>query len=293
MPITSRTMATLLERLYAGWTGAKERHLGRFKTGLSKLQEVAGLYGPGYMAGQERLALTGAKSALAARGLGGTTRPQAVSAGMKAGFEDVRRAGRAGAMTNIADYMAGFKELEADPGTLAYLATGGFGAGMQERGMEMTERAEAEARKGPSPWEPGFMGGGWTIGGAGDVGGTARMPSMPSMPGSPYGEITGRTGGLSPAADIFQKPLTTATPTAPTGTMAGVTVGQVGGGMSDAELAKKFGIDIKRLDSNVNVGDRQMTMREYLLGGASHAAFGVGGSTGSTSTGQRGYPAAM
>lgn len=200
--IGGKTIASLLEQLYGDWYKAKGRHRERYEAGLGELRGAAEMYGPGYMAGQERTAIAGAEQAMVGRGLGGTTRPMAVSAGMRAGFEDVRREKRAGAMADIAGYMGGFREMEADPGVLAHLATGGFsgmlqekGLGLQERQMGMAERATAEVEKGPSPWEAGFMGGGWALGGGG-AGGVPAAPTAPTMPsyttpGGSYGEMGG------------------------------------------------------------------------------------------------------
>lgn len=70
--------------------------------GTSTLREATKLFGPGYMAGQKKTALAGARQSMVGAGLSGTTRPGAVSAGMLAGFEDVRRSGLSTAMTNLA-----------------------------------------------------------------------------------------------------------------------------------------------------------------------------------------------
>lgn len=201
------TISSLLKTMYEDWYQSKIRHRERFKAGLGELEEVKGLYGPGYMAGQERTALAGATQAFAGRGLGGTTRPTAVSAGMKAQFEDVRRQGRAGAMTNIANYMAGFKEEEATPGVLAHLATGGFSGALQERGMNL-QTAVARAPGEPlastyGQYDPNYMESlfGSALGMRQSVGKeTTTMPSL-SMPGSPYGDMGG-------AADIKMAPAT-------------------------------------------------------------------------------------
>lgn len=123
--IGAGTVASLFESLF-------EERARKLPAGLRPLERAAELYGPGYMAGQERFALTGAKAALGARGLGGTTRPGAVSAGMRAGFEDVRRQGLTGALGRISEYIGG---TTPTAGTLAHLATGGFSGMLQERAL--------------------------------------------------------------------------------------------------------------------------------------------------------------
>lgn len=208
MAIGAQTMSSLFKAMYEDWYAQKGRVRERQERGLSTLEDVADLYGPGYMAGQERKALTAAKSALSARGLGGSTRPGAVSAGMKAGFEDVRRAGRAGAMTNIADYLARFQEDEADPSTLVHLATGGFSGMMAEKEFGLRQET---AMAGGVP-----VGGGRTYGrtfgassfpdefsiageaGAGGGGVSGGAGGSYTSPGGSYGGV----GTMAGAADV-------------------------------------------------------------------------------------------
>ena len=76
----------------------------RYKAGLADIAEMTGLFGPEYTAGMEHAALTGARQSLIGRGLGGTTRPMAVGAGLKAHFESLRRGKLAGALAQSAAY---------------------------------------------------------------------------------------------------------------------------------------------------------------------------------------------
>jgi len=209
MAVGEGTLSSLLEQLYKDYRGIETQRGERYQAGLGELAEAAGLFGPGYGVGMEREALAGAKQSLIGRGLGGTTRPMAVSAGMKAQFEDLRRGRLAEALGQMAGYRRTFPEGTATAGILSHLATGGFGGAMQERGiglqerqMGMTERAEAEARKGPSPWEAGFMGGGWTLGGAGGGGGYT-VPSSAYDVGRIGGAVA-RAGGTTETTEPIQ-----------------------------------------------------------------------------------------
>jgi len=239
-----RTIGGLLEKLY---TEREEK----YPLGLRPLEKAAGLYGPGYMAGQERLALTGAKEALGARGLGGTTRPQAVSAGMKTGFEDVRRAGLSEALARISGYIGG---TAPTAGTLAHLATGGFGGALQERGMEFQtreaeqqrrERREATQREERARWKEE-----WSIGGGG--GGGYSVPSS-AYQVSPTGRIGGavaRAGGEGAGETTPWEPIqwTALEEGLPAGYAKTPTGAEYMGGESEVsgqsliELAKKHGV---------------------------------------------------
>lgn len=209
------TISSLLKSMYEDWYKSKGRHRERYAKGLGVLEETAELYGGGYMAGQERTAIAGARQAMVGRGLGGTTRPGAISGGMKAGFEDVRRTARAGAMTNIANYMAGFREDEADPATLAHLATGGFSGGLQERGMNM-QQAVLQApggalSSGYGEYDPNYM---QSLFGTPNIGspfsgGTPVAPTTQSY-ASPGGTVQPRLGAgtMAGAAGIKMAPAT-------------------------------------------------------------------------------------
>lgn len=150
MPIGAETLSSLFAELYPKYAQAGEEEKARYAGGLGALERAAGLYGPQFMAGEEKAALAGMEQSMVGRGLGGTTRPGAVSTGMRAGFRDIRRQGLAGALSNIAQYMGGYRSQFA-PTTeaLTHLATGGF-SGMMQQGQLGLRAAELEKRY-PTP----------------------------------------------------------------------------------------------------------------------------------------------
>jgi len=150
-------------------TGREER----YKAGLGDLAQMAGLFGPGYGAGLEHTALTGAKQSLIGRGLGGTTRPMAVSGGLKAHFEDLRRGKLAEALTRMAEYRRTFPESTATANVLAALATGGYGQLSAAQQMELGKQQQRTGESMLSSLLGGIAGGaGSGIGQAiGDVAG--------------------------------------------------------------------------------------------------------------------------
>jgi len=76
----------------------------KYRAGLSNLQDIVKLFGSGYGKGVERTALAGVNEDLISRGLGGTTRPVAMSVGMKANLEDQRRSKLAEVMAMMSQY---------------------------------------------------------------------------------------------------------------------------------------------------------------------------------------------
>ena len=76
----------------------------RYQEGLRPLQQAVNLFGPGYMRGVEKTALANANAELISRGLGSTTRPVAMSVGMKGQFEDIRRGKLADALSRLSQY---------------------------------------------------------------------------------------------------------------------------------------------------------------------------------------------
>jgi hypothetical protein len=192
--IGAGTIESLFTQLYKDYVSGREK-------GLRPLERMAGLYGPGYMAGQERLALTGAKEALGARGLGGTTRPQAVSAGMKTGFEDVRRQGLADALARISAYHAG---TTPTAGELSHLVTGGFSGMLGERGMRLQELAATAGRPtlGPMASQGRDVFGRPLGGGLGGIG--IRGGAGYTVSGADYN--VGRIGGAVARAGETAKP---------------------------------------------------------------------------------------
>ncbi len=124
----------LLGKLTKDYSEVRAKRKKGYKTGLSELAKITGLFGPDYMGEMEKTTLAGATSAFGTRrGMGGSTRPTAISPTMKAGFEDIRRTRLADALTTMAGYRKTFPDIYPTAGTLSYLATGGFGLGLQEQ----------------------------------------------------------------------------------------------------------------------------------------------------------------
>lgn len=222
--IGTSTMADLLSIFLEDYLGARRKREERYEAGLGELRRVAGMYGPGYMAGQETAAIRGAEQQLIGRGLGGTTRPFATAAGTKARFRDVRQQARAGAMTNIANYMAGFQDIYPDPGTMAHLATGGFSGLLQAKGLGLQEAALTAPGAPLGPIVSGYSSGGSSrtpfMGTSGTpfMGTSSRTPFMGTS-GTPFMGTSG--GGVLP---------TYTTPGGSYGGMADTTQRMVGGG---------------------------------------------------------------
>ena len=107
----------------------------RYKQGLTELAQITGLFGPEYGAGMEKAALAGARQSMIGRGLGGTTRPMAVGAGMKAGFEDLRRGKLATALQQMAEYRRTSPQIYPTAGVLANLSLGARSSALQESAM--------------------------------------------------------------------------------------------------------------------------------------------------------------
>jgi hypothetical protein len=141
----------------------------RYKTGIGELTEAAGLFGPEYTAGMEHAALTGARQSLIGRGLGGTTRPMAVGAGMKAHFEGLRRGKLADALARMAEYRRTSPQIYPAAGVLANLALGARSSALQEQAMQPQpltyaggaditgyQQRFAASRSGYSPPLPGY-----------------------------------------------------------------------------------------------------------------------------------------
>ncbi len=73
----------------------------REKQGIGALQQAIALFDKDFGKGMEARARASASSAAVTSGLGGTTRPGAVSAGLSAEFEDMRRGRLSGALGNL------------------------------------------------------------------------------------------------------------------------------------------------------------------------------------------------
>jgi hypothetical protein len=212
MAVGEGTLSSLLEQLYKDYRGIETQRGERYQAGLGELAEAAGLFGPGYGVGMEREALAGAKQSLIGRGLGGTTRPMAVSAGMKAQFEDLRRGRLAEALGQMAGYRRTFPEGTATAGILSHLATGGFSGGLEAARLGLAQQTALAqgvpvgggrvygGTYGASSFPDMFSIPGERIGGAGGVAGTVGTPDF-SMPGVTGGAgVSGAPPAGSPAA---------------------------------------------------------------------------------------------
>ncbi|NIT61563.1 MAG: hypothetical protein GWN67_20485 [Phycisphaerae bacterium] len=171
MAIGQETMSSLFQRLYEDYAKGEKERTQRYESGLGDLAQMTGLFGPGYGAGMEKEAIAGATQSLIGRGLGGTTRPGAVSGGLKARFEDMRRGRLAGALSRVAEYKRTAPESTATAGVLSHLATGGFGAGLSAEKLDLAQQ-------------------------------TALMQGVPVGGGRVYG----RTFGASSFPDMFSIP---------------------------------------------------------------------------------------
>ncbi len=83
-------------------------------TGMSALQDALAAFGPNYGKGMEMEAKAAAGASNITAGLGGTSMPGSISAGLTAKFEDARLRGQAGIQQAIASFMSNFR----DPGTV-------------------------------------------------------------------------------------------------------------------------------------------------------------------------------
>lgn len=217
MPEIGReTISSLLGGLHKDYVQARDRRLKRYEQGLGEHRKRLDLYGKEYVSGQERTALAAATQRFAGSGMGGTTRPVAVSAGMRAGFEDVRREQRSGIMGDTANYMAGFKDIYPEPSTLSHLATGGFSGMLQEQQLGMQQAA---AIAGGVPIDGGRTTGGtygassfpdqFSIPGEAGTGGGTAAPKAPSFtaPSGSYGSLAEavdvKMGTLGPGATYY------------------------------------------------------------------------------------------
>jgi len=153
--VSSPSLGNLFNELAKDYEAAQKEQQTRYTAGLSELTEAAGLFGPEYGAGMEQAALAGAKQSLIGRGLGGTTRPMAVGAGMKAQFEDLRRGKLATALQQLAEYRKTSPQIYPAAGVLSNLALGSRSSALEERAMNqpMTIAAGSNSQVGG----PGYL----------------------------------------------------------------------------------------------------------------------------------------
>ena len=78
--------------------------------GIAELKKAIALFDKNYGKGMEAHARADASSAAITSGLGGTTRPGAVSAGLSAEFEDMRRGRLAQAQTNLGQFLGSYRD---------------------------------------------------------------------------------------------------------------------------------------------------------------------------------------
>ena len=100
----------------------------REKLGISALQKAIALFDKDFGKGMEARARASASSAAVTSGLGGTTRPGAVSAGLSAEFEDMRRGRLSGALGNLSSFLGSYR----DP----YAVTPQVSLGQQQLGQQ-------------------------------------------------------------------------------------------------------------------------------------------------------------
>lgn len=231
--ISGGSLSELLKTLTSQYEETRTGKQKRYEEGKGILQSIVEQFGPGYLKGEEKRMLADMEQGMVGRGLGGTTRPAAVGMGIKADIRDRATQARTGAMTNVAQFMAGFQDIYPDPGTLAHLATGGFSGLLQEKQVEAGERQAALEQhyriiSGTAGGGGGGATGGVTGGGAGDSGSGGWRPfeeSLSLMPSrrsglvldtspSPSGYENYISGGVGPStpAGSGQQSITTPGP---------------------------------------------------------------------------------
>ena len=191
--VLSSEIPKLYELLKSHFEQAETERKQKYTQGLGDLARVTELFGPGYGAGMKKAALAGMEQGMVGRGLGGTTRPAAVGAGMSAQFEDLRRDKMADALTRVAEYRRVSPQSTVTAGTLAGLS-GVSGYGPMAGGEQ------------PSLMQ-GFASS--LLGGAGAaLGGSIAGPAGAVVGGSIAGGITNWFGGGNQVASPLQSAYT-------------------------------------------------------------------------------------
>jgi len=107
----------------------------REQGGIAELKKAIALFDKNYGKGMEAHARADASSAAITSGLGGTTRPGAVSANLSAEFEDMRRGRLAQAQTNLGQFLGSYR----DPyGVTPNIVSQGIGQ-QQQFALEMNQ----------------------------------------------------------------------------------------------------------------------------------------------------------
>lgn len=217
----------VLNDLSRDYAGAKAQRQQRYVEGRRLMQDAMAQFAPGgafeqagmasYAQGKKE-ALAGGMQNLVSSGLAGTSNPMAMNTAYERNVGNPFRlnlaaegSGRlASAMTNAANYVAGFPDIYADAGTLAHVATGGFGAlsndwqavqAINARNSAQTAQNSANspmpslARSGYSSSNLGSPFSGFSFGGGGNGGGSYGGYS--SFGGGSYGG----GGSYSPEMD--------------------------------------------------------------------------------------------
>jgi len=108
----------------------RQERASKYAGGLSNLQDVTKLFDPSYGKGMERSALATMEQNMVGRGLSNTTRPGALSVGIKSEIEDTRKSRLADAMSNVSQFM---QSNTPSAGEISHLATGGFSGLLAEK----------------------------------------------------------------------------------------------------------------------------------------------------------------
>lgn len=190
MPINLEFLVQRLGDLFEEERGTQAK---RESGGITALKDAIKQFGPGYGSGLEAKAKASATAGAIGSGLGGTTRPAAISAGLSGEFEDMRRGRMATAQTNLANFLGSYRDPTAvTPGTLTHAATGGFGGMLKER--MAVEQANQQVREQNRLNRQGSqlptLGGGGYGGGGGSIWDTTSL-------GSSGGDGGSRTGATS------------------------------------------------------------------------------------------------
>lgn len=215
--------SALQDKLAADYEQARLAKQKRYEAGVGLFKQAADLYKPGgafeqaamqqYETGK-RAALSGGMQNLISSGLAKGSNLGAMERGYEAEVGTPFRTqvaaegqGRlAQAYQNLAGYMSGFQDIHPTAGTLAHLATGGFGALGGLAAQSAAQTASNYQASGGSLWGQDFLGGGnkrrgrQTTGGGGTAGGgiggmTGGGQSGRSSISSPFSSNPYRTGG--------------------------------------------------------------------------------------------------
>jgi len=222
-------IAGLLDRLTKQYETTRAERGERYGAGLQTLQRMTdimagpefGKYATELYESAKRKGVGAGVSRLISSGMAGTTRmlepergfEREVGTPFRLGLAE-QRAGRiASAMGRTAEYMKTFPDIYPEPGTLAYLATGGFGQLTPEQKMASQEfpylmRAAQAGGAGGTPTGGGAIAGGSSllrkgmITPGGTTGGAAPAPTDERGGGWTRPDIQ-MAGGFGPA---FQTP---------------------------------------------------------------------------------------